>query len=104
MIDPEKLGQMMQQAQTMQQQMQEQLQSARVEGQAGGGMVKLTLNGAYEVVSLKIEPTVVDKDDVTMLEDLIRAAFNDATSRIEELRMEQARGMAGQLGIPPGMF
>ncbi len=104
MIDPEKLGQMMQQAQQMQQQMQSQLQTARVEGQAGGGMVKVTLNGAYEVVALKIEPTVVDKEDVTMLEDLIRAAFNDATSRIEELRMEQARGMAGQLGIPPGIL
>lgn len=104
MIDPEKLGQMMQQAQAMQQRMQEELQRARVEGQAGGGMVKVTLNGAYEVVALQIEPSVVDKDDVSMLEDLIRAAFNDATARIEEVRMEQARGMAGQLGIPPGMF
>lgn len=104
MIDPEKLGQMMQQAQQMQQRMQEELQRARVEGQAGGGMVKVTLNGAYEVVAVKIEPTVVDKDDVSMLEDLVRAAVNDATARIEEVRMEQARGMAGQLGIPPGMF
>lgn len=104
MIDPEKIGQMMQQAQAMQERMQEELQKARVEGQAGGGMVKVALNGAYEVMELKIEPAVVDKADVSMLEDLIRAAFNDATSRIEEVRMEQARGMAGSLGIPPGMF
>ena len=104
MIDPEKLAQMMQQAQSMQQKMQESLQSQRVEGQAGGGMVRVAMNGAYEIVSLKIEPSVVDPNDVGMLEDLVRAALNDAVARVEEARLEQARQMAGQLGVPPGML
>jgi nucleoid-associated protein EbfC len=102
-IDPEKLQQMMQQAQSMQQRMQESLAAQQVEGQAGGGMVSLTMNGAYEVVSLTIDPAVVDKADVSMLEDLVRAALNDATSRVEEVRLDQARNMAGQMGIP-GLF
>lgn len=102
-MDPEKLQQMMQQAQSMQQRMQDSLAQEQVEGQAGGGMVRLTMNGAYEVVALKIDPAVVDKDDVSMLEDLVRAALNDATARVEEVRLNQARNMAGQMGIP-GLF
>lgn len=104
MIDPQKLAQMMQQAQSMQSEMQNALAAKEVEGQSGGGMVSIKMNGAYTVTALKIEPTVVDPTDVGMLEDLVRAAFNDAVARIDEFRMEQARGMAGQLGIPPGMF
>lgn len=104
MIDPEKLAQMMQQAQNVQRQMQENLQQVRVEGQSGGGMVKVAMNGAFEVLELKIEPSVVDPSDIGMLEDLVRAAVNDAVARAEDARMEQARNMAGQLGIPPGMF
>lgn len=104
MIDPQKLAQMMQQAQSMQQKMQESLQSLRVDGQSGGGMVKVAMNGAYEILELKIEPSVVDPSEVGMLEDLIRAALNDAVGRVEEARLEQAREMAGQMGIPPGMF
>lgn len=104
MIDPQKIAQMMQQAQSMQQRMQEALAAQRVEGQAGGGMVKVSMTGGYEIVELKIEPQVVDPNDVGMLEDLVRAALNDAVARVEEVRLEQARQMAGQLGIPPGML
>lgn len=104
MIDPHKLAQMMQQAQTMQADMQTALTSKVVEGKAGGGMVSLKMDGSYTVIALKIEPQVVDPKDIGMLEDLIRAAFNDAVVRIDEFRMEQARSMAGQLGMPPGTF
>lgn len=104
MIDPSKLGEMMQQAQEIQQRMQAELRSKTVQGQSGGGMVKVAMNGVGEVTALKIEPSVVDPKDVAMLEDLVRAAVNDATSRIEEVRMNQARSMAGSFGLPPGMM
>jgi hypothetical protein len=104
MIDPSQLGEMMRNAQEMQQKMQDELRARTVEGQAGGGMVKVTMNGLYEVSSVKIEPAVINKDDASLLEDLVRAAIHAAVARVEEARMEQARGMAGQLGIPQGMF
>ena len=104
MIDPSKLSQMMAQAQNMQRQMQESLAKQRVEGSAGGGMVRVTINGAYECIEVKIDANVVDKDDVSMLEDLVRAAINDAAARVEEVRVEQARNMAGQMGLPEGLL
>lgn len=103
-MDPQKISEMMRQAQAMQQQMQETLLAQRVEGQAGGGMLKVTMNGAFEVLRVQIDPAVVDPADVAMLEDLIRAACNDAVTRAEELRVQHARGMVGQLGVPPGLF
>ena len=104
MIDPSKLTEMMQQAQQMQSKMQEALTRERVEGSAGGGMVTVTLNGAFECLAVKVDPTVVDKDDVSMLEDLMRAAINDAAVRVEEVRGQQARSMAGGLGLPDGIL
>ena len=104
MIDPSQIGEMMRQAQDMQQKMQEELRTRVVEGQAGGGMVRIVMNGLYEVASVKIEPSVVNKDDVPLLEDLVRAALHAAVARVEDARMEHARGMAGSLGIPSGMF
>ena len=103
-FDPTKLAEMMQKAQSMQQKMMEALQARQVVGQAGGGMVKVHMNGALSTTKVEIDPTVVDKDDVAMLEDLVRAEVNDATARVEELRMNEAKGMAGQLGIPGGLF
>jgi nucleoid-associated protein EbfC len=104
-FDPSKISQMMQQAQSMQQKMLAELENKSVEAQAGGGMVTCTMNGAMKLLSLKIDPAVVDKDDLGMLEDLVRAAVNDATFRVEELRMNQAQSMAGQLGLPTnGLF
>lgn len=104
MFDPSKLAEMMAQAQQMQQRMQDDLKKKAVEGAAGGGMVKVSVNGMFEVLSVKIDPAVVDKADVSLLEDLVRAAFSQALARVEEARVEGARSLAGSMGIPGGMF
>ena len=104
MIDPEKLSEMMSQAQSMQSEMQRELESATAVGEAGGGMVKVTLTGTGQVTAVSIEPTVVDPNDINMLEDLVRAAFNAAQGQMEQVRMEHAKTMASKMGIPPGMF
>lgn len=104
MLDPSKLGEMMRQAQEMQQRVQDELRARTAEGQAGGGMVKVEMNGLYEVTTLKIDPAVVDPKDTALLEDLVRAALGACVARVEELRMEQARGMASAFGLPPGMM
>jgi DNA-binding YbaB/EbfC family protein len=103
-FDPSKLSEMMAQAQQMQQRMQDDLKKKAVEGAAGGGMVKVSVNGMFEVLSVKIDPAVVDKADVSLLEDLVRAAFSQALVRVEEARAEGARALAGSMGIPGGMF
>jgi nucleoid-associated protein EbfC len=92
------IQQMMKQAQQMQERLQKQMADLRVEGNAGGGMVTVVVNGAKQVQSLKIDPEVVSKDDVEMLQDLIVAAINDAHRKADE---ELARQMGGML--PPGM-
>ena len=104
MFDPSKLSEMMAQAQQMQQRMQEELKKKIVEGAAGGGMVKVSVNGMFEVTSVKIDPTVVDRADVGLLEDLVKAAVSQALARVEEARMENARAMAGNMGLPGGLF
>jgi nucleoid-associated protein EbfC len=104
MIDPSKLQDMMRQAQSLQQNMQDQLRAKTVEGAAGGGMVKVTMNGLLEVQSVKIENTVIDPNDPALLEDLVRAAIAQAVQKAEELRVEQTRSLAGNLGLPSGMF
>ena len=104
MFDPSKLSEMMAQAQQMQQRMQEELKTKIIEGQAGGGMVRVSLNGLLEVTSVKIDPAVVDRADVPMLEDLVRAALSQALARAEEARTENARAMAGNMGLPGGLF
>lgn len=104
MIDPSRLQDMMREAQRMQERMQQELKTKVVEGQAGGGMVKVALNGLLEVQSVKIEKGAVDANDVTLLEDLVRAAVAQAIQRAEEARMEHTRSLAGNLGLPSGMF
>jgi DNA-binding YbaB/EbfC family protein len=89
---------MMKQAQEMQQRLQKQMAELRVEGNAGGGMVTVVINGAKQVQSLKIDPDVVSKEDVGMLQDLIIAALNDAHRRADD---EMAKNVGGML--PPGM-
>jgi DNA-binding YbaB/EbfC family protein len=89
---------MMKQAQQMQERLQQQMSELRVEGDAGGGMVKVVINGAKQVQSLKIDPEVVSKEDLEMLQDLIVAAINDAHRKADE---EMAQKMGGML--PPGM-
>jgi DNA-binding YbaB/EbfC family protein len=88
----------MKQAQEMQERLQKQMAELRVEGDAGGGMVTVIINGAKQVQSLKIDPEVVSKEDVEMLEDMIVAAINDAHRKADE---EMSQTMGGML--PPGM-
>ena len=92
------IQQMMKQAQQMQERLKKQMAELKVEGNAGGGMVTVVVNGAKQIQSLKIDPEVVSKDDVGMLEDLIVAAVNDAQRRADD---EMARKMGSML--PPGI-
>src|SRR5438046_2958224 len=75
---------MMKQAQEMQQRLQKQMADLRVEATAGGGMVTVVINGTKQLQSITIDPEVVSKDDVEMLQDLIVAAFNDAARKVDE--------------------
>jgi hypothetical protein len=89
---------MMKQAQQMQERLQKQMSELRVEGNAGGGMVTVIVNGSKQVQSLKIDPEVVSKEDVEMLQDLIMAAINDAQRKADDAMAQQMGGM-----LPPGM-
>ena len=94
------IQQMMKQAQQMQERLQKQMAEMRVEATSGGGMVTVVINGAKQVLSLVIDPEVVSKDDVGMLQDLILAAINDAQRKAEEAMQKQMSGMMGGLKIP----
>lgn len=97
------MNKLMKQAQKMQAQMmkaQEELAQKNVEGTAGGGMVKVVMNGSNEVVSVSINPEVVDPDDVEMLEDLVVAAIKNAQEQVKELSDATMGSMTGGLNIP----
>ena len=94
------IQQMMKQAQQMQEKMQKEMAGLKVEGNAGGGMVTVVVNGAKQLQSLKIDPEVVSKDDVEMLQDLIVAAINDAHRKADEEMSQRMGGMMGGLKIP----
>lgn len=78
---------------------QEDLYAQVVEGTAGGGAVKIEVTGGLQVESLKIDPEVVDADDIEMLEDLVTAALNEALQKVQSLQTQQLSGLAGQFGI-----
>ena len=88
----------MKQAQQMQERLQQEMTALTVEGNAGGGMVTARINGAKQVQSVTIDPEVVSKDDVVMLQDLIVAAINDAQRKADEAMAQKMGGM-----LPPGM-
>jgi len=88
----------MKKAQQMQEHLQKQMSELRVEGNAGGGMVTVVINGAKQIQSLKIDPEVVSKEDVGMLQDLIVAALNDAHRKADD---EMTKNVGGIL--PPGL-
>ena len=90
-----RLQQMQEKAMKAQAELQEQV----VDGSAGGGAVKIAVSGGLKVESLKIEPEVVDPDDIEMLEDLITAAVNEALQKVQGLQTQQLAGLAGQFGI-----
>ncbi len=97
------IGQMLKQMQQLQSKMQEvqtELESTEVEGTSGGGMVKVVANGKNEIVSVVIDPEVVDKDDVEMLQDLIVAAVNQAREKVQEMQSEKMSGLTGGMNIP----
>jgi DNA-binding YbaB/EbfC family protein len=91
---------MMQQAQQMQERLQKQMADMRVEATAGGGMVTVTVSGDKHLQAIKIDPEVVSKEDVEMLQDLIVAAVNDAHRKVDEALASQMQGMMGGLRIP----
>jgi len=98
------IGQLMKQAQMMQenmQRMQEQLSAVEVEGQSGAGLVKVVMTCKYDVKRVSIDASLVG-DDKEMLEDLVAAAFNDAARKVEATVAEKMSGMTAGLGLPPG--
>ncbi|MGD9742376.1 MAG: YbaB/EbfC family nucleoid-associated protein [Dongiaceae bacterium] len=99
------LGQMMKQAQAMQErlaEMQAELETHEIIGQAGGGMVTATLNGKGQVRRLKIDPKLADPNDVGMLEDLVVAALNDARAKVDAHAAEEMQKLTGGLQLPGG--
>jgi nucleoid-associated protein EbfC len=94
------IQQMMKQAQQMQERLQKQMTEMRVEASAGGGMVNVVINGSKQIQSIKIDPEVVSKDDVEMLQDLIVAALNDAYRKVDDEMQKSMGGMLGGMRIP----
>jgi nucleoid-associated protein EbfC len=100
------MGKLLKQAQQMQErlaEMQARLAEKTVEASSGGGMVKAVMNGKHEVVSLKIDPEVVNPADVEMLEDLIVAALSEARTRVDDMIRNEMSSLTGGLPIP-GLF
>src|SRR6185436_5489344 len=91
---------MMQQAQQMQEKLQRQMLDMRMEASAGGGMVTVVVNGNKQLQSLKIDPEVVSKEDVEMLQDLILAAINDAQRKADEELNKSMGGLMGGMKMP----
>lgn len=92
--------QMMKQAQEMQAKLQKQMGEITIEATAGGGMVTVAVNGYKHLQRVTIDPEVVSKDDVEMLQDLIVAAINDAHRKVDEELKRQVGGMMGGLNLP----
>lgn len=100
------MGQMMKQAQQMQAkmaEMQEGLEALEISGAAGGRLVSVILNGKGEMRAIKIDPSLVNVDEVEVLEDLVTAAFNDAKAKVEAHMQEEMAKLTGGLNLPPGM-
>jgi DNA-binding YbaB/EbfC family protein len=94
------IQQMMKQAQQMQERLQKQMTELRVEASAGGGMISVVVNGTKQIQSITIDPEVVSRDDVEMLQDLIVAALNDAYRKVDDEMQKSMGGMLGGLRIP----
>jgi DNA-binding YbaB/EbfC family protein len=99
-------GNIMKQAQQMHakiSQLQEEMASKTVEASSGGGMVNATINGKQEILSLRIDPEVVNREDIEMLQDLIVAAVNEAIRKSQEMMAEEMKKITGGISIP-GLF
>ena len=103
---PQNMNQIIKQAQKMQDDMkalQEELDATEYEGMSGSGVVKAVVTGKHDVVSVKIDPAVVDPEDIEMLEDLVAAAVNDAVAKAKKDSEEKMEKVTGGLNVP-GMF
>lgn len=100
MKDIANLQKMLKTAKEMQEKLQKELAELRLEGSSGGGMVTITLDGQKNLISIKIDPEVVSKEDVEMLQDLIVAAFNDAAAKVEEHLSKKLGALGGGFKIP----
>lgn len=103
-MNPKQIQEMMSRAQDMQRQMQEKMKETVVEASSGGGVVTVKMNGAKQVLSVKIDPEVVKSGDVEMLQDMVAAAVNSAAQKADELVQSSLGGMLGGMGLPPGLF
>jgi DNA-binding YbaB/EbfC family protein len=99
---PGNMQAMLKQAQQMQEQMLKEVAAIRVEASAGGGMVTVQMDGHKNVLSVKIDPEVAG--DVEMLQDLVMAGFNEAGKKVDEEARQKMGGLAGGMGLPPGLF
>ena len=98
---------MLQKAQALQARMTElqaELKTREMLGSSGQGKVKVTMNGAQDVIAISIDPEVVNPEEADLLEDLVLAAFNDARSKITRMVEEEMKKVSGGLGLPPGLF
>ena len=100
------LQKMMKQAQQMQTRMaevQQELEAREVDGSAGGGMVKVTINGKGQVLKLDVDKSLIDPEDKEMLEDTVIAAFNDAKAKLDDAVNSEMKKVTGGMSLPPGM-
>jgi hypothetical protein len=101
-MDPKQMQEMMTRAQEMQQQMQQKMRETHVEASAGGGDIVVRMNGEKQVLSIKIEKDATG--DVEMLQDLVKAAVNEAVRKVDAAMQSQLGGLLGGMGLPPGLF
>ncbi len=101
------ISNLMKQAQQMQERvkkLQEEAGGKTIEASSGGGMVTVVANGRQEILSIKIDPSVVDPSDLDMLQDLVTAAVNEALRKSQELMKEEMSKLTSGMGLPPGIF
>ena len=103
-MNPKQIQEMMSKAQDMQRQMQDKMKQTVVEASAGGGTVTVRMNGAKQVLSVKIDPEVVQSGDLEMLQDMVVAAVNEANHKVDEAMQSTLGGMLGGMGLPPELF
>jgi DNA-binding YbaB/EbfC family protein len=94
------LNKMLKQAQKMQAKVQEEMDSLVVEETAGGGMVSVKMSGQKEVISITLDPSIIDPEDKEMLEDLVVAAVNQASRKVDEELQSRLGGLTGGMGLP----
>lgn len=99
MFDPKKLMDAMKQAMDMQQQMQQEMKAKTVHGAALGDMVVVSMNGQFEVGKIIIDPKLVKDNDLEFVQEMIRAAVNDAVSKAKEVAADQMKSITGKLGL-----